>query len=199
MLNREIWVEKILPALILFSLWLDGWFFPLVLLPIIYVLFVEKKSLGWLGFSTNKIGFSLLISVLIGLVLSGMYYPIFLYYLPSMKMEIGTVYSVFLDVAWYPTYEEVTYRSFGLLHFAKLDRSCLSARNLIVNLFQSLLFLIIHKHHFGTPLVLLPIFFLGLLNGFLFLKTRNIYGCIFSHSALNGFALLLRYLAQPAT
>jgi len=197
-LKREVWVAKVIPAIILFSLWLDGWFFPLILLPIVYVLFIEKKSLVWLGFSRHEIWFSLVIGVLIAFVLSGAYYPIFVYYLPMMKMEIITHYSIFLDVVWYPTYEEVTYRSFVLSHFTKLDRFYLSSRNLIVNVFQTFLFLSIHKHHFSTPLVLLPVFFLGLMNGFLFLKTRNIYGCIVSHSALNGFALLLKYLFQVA-
>jgi hypothetical protein len=58
MLKREVWVAKVIPAIIFFSLWLDGWFFPLILLPIVYVLFVEKKSLGWLGFSRYEIRFS---------------------------------------------------------------------------------------------------------------------------------------------
>jgi len=101
--KREVWVAKVIPALIFFTLWLDGWFFPLILLPIIYVLFVEKKSLGWLGFSRHEIRFSLGIGVIIALVLNGMYYPIFLYYLPMMKMEIITLYGIFLDVLWYPT------------------------------------------------------------------------------------------------
>ena len=196
MLKREVWVAKVIPAIILFSLWLDGWFFPLILLPILYVLLVEKKSLGWLGFSRDKLYFSLSSGVIIALVLSVVYYPIFLYYLDIMKIGIVTIYSIFLDVVWYPIYEEVTYRSFLFSHFAEVDQSYLSSRNLIVNLFQSLLFLSIHKHHFSTPLVLLPIFFLGLVNGFLFLKTRNIYGCIVSHSALNGFALLLKHVFQ---
>lgn len=197
-LKREVWVAKVIPALIFFALWLDGWFFPLILLPIIYVLFVEKKSLGWLGFSRHEIRFSLGIGVIIALVLSGMYYPIFLHYLHIWKMEIVTIYSIFLDVIWYPIYEEFTYRSFLFSHFAKLDKSCLSSRNLMVNIFQSLFFMSIHKHHLSVPLVLLPVFFLGLMNGLLFLKTRNIYGCIASHSALNGFALLLRLLMPVA-
>ena len=106
MLKREVWVEKIIPALILFSLWLDGWFFPLILLPIIYVLFVEKKNLGWLGFSRHEIWFSLVIGVLIAFVLSGICYPIFLYYLPMMKREIVTIYSIF-------------WMSSGILHMRK--------------------------------------------------------------------------------
>jgi len=137
----------------------------------------------------------MVISVLIVFVLSGVYYPIFLYYLPYLlQQETINLYEVFLDVVHYPVYEEIAYRSFVLTHFAELDRPYLSTRNIVVNLFQSLLFVVIHKHHFSVPLVLIPVFFLGLLNGFLFLRTRNIYGCITSHSALNGFALLLRYL-----
>ena len=197
-MKRRVWVEKIFPALIFFSLWLDGWFFPIILLPIVYVLIVEKKSLGWLGFSRDKLYFSLSSGVVKALVLSAAYYPIFLNYLDIMKTGTVTIYSIFLDVVWYPIYEEVTYRSFLFSHFAEADQSYLSSRNLTVNLFQSLLFLSIHKHHFSTPLVLLPVFFLGLVNGFLFLKTRNIYGCIVSHSALNGFALLLKYMFQVA-
>jgi len=197
-MKHKFLIKNIIPALILFSLWLDGWFFPLILLPVIYVVFVEKKSLSWLGFSRHEIVFSLVIGVLIAFVFSWIYYPIFLYYLPTIQMEIITLYGIFLDVVWYPIYEEITYRSFGLLHFSKLDESYLSHRNLIVNIFQSLLFLSIHKHHFGVPLVLLPVFCLAFMNGLLFLKTRNINGCIASHSAMNGFALLLRLLMQVA-
>jgi len=193
-LKRKVWVEKIFPAFIFFSLWLDGWFFPIILLPIVYVLIVEKKNLGWLGFSRDKLYFSISSGMIIALVLSVVYYPIFLYYLDIMKIGIVTIYSIFLDVVWYPIYEEVTYRSFLISHFAEVDQPFLSSRNLIVNLFQSLLFLSIHKHHFAVPLVLFPVFFLGLTNGFLFLKTRNIYGSIASHSVLNGFALLLNHL-----
>lgn len=198
-MKRKVWVEKIFPSLIFFSLWLDGWFFPIILLPIVYVLIVEKQSLGWLGFSRDKLYFSLSSGMIIALVLSLVYYPIFLHYLNIMKIGIVTIYSIFLDVVWYPIYEEVTYRSFLFSHFAEVDQSYLSPRNLIVNLFQSFLFLSIHKHHFAVPLVLFPVFFLGLMNGFLFLKTRNIYGCIASHSVLNGFALLLNHLVQVST
>lgn len=195
-MKREVWIENVIPGLILFSLWLDGWFFPLILLPILYVLLFEKKSLGWLGFSKYELWHSIAIGVLLALVLTGIYYPTFLHYLPLMRLETIDLYDVFLDVVWYPVYEEISYRSFALTHFTELDRSRFSTRNLIVNLFQSFLFLSIHKHHLSVPLVLVPVFFLGLLNGFLFLKTRNIYGCIVSHSALNGFALLLRCLGN---
>lgn len=190
-MKREVWVERIMPGIIFLSLWLDGWFFPLILLPVLYVLLVEKKSLEWLGFSRRGLKVSMLLGAVMALILGAMYYPIFLYYLPVMKRLTIDLYNTFLDVAWYPIYEELTYRGFALTHFAVLDGSYLSLRNLSVNLIQSLLFLSIHKHHFGTPLVLIPVFLLGFLNGLLFLKTRNIYGCLLSHSALNGFALLL--------
>ena len=122
------------------------------------------------------------------------YYPIYLHcFSDIVKGASLTLYRIFLDVVWYPVYEETTYRSFTLAHFANPDEFYLSKRNLIVNATQSLLFLSIHKHHFPMPLVLVPVFFLAFLNGMLFLRMRTIYGCIVSHSILNGFALLLRY------
>jgi membrane protease YdiL (CAAX protease family) len=131
---------------------------------------------------------------MIALVLIGVYYPIFLHYFSDIvKGESPNLYGFFLDVVWYPVYEETAYRSFTLSHFANPDESSLSTRNLVVNVTQSLLFLSIHKHHFPLPLVLVPVFLLAFLSGMLFLRTRNIYGCIVSHSILNGFALLLRY------
>jgi len=195
-MNREILLGKIIPGLILFSLWLDGGFYPLILLPILYVLFVEKKSLNWLGYSKERFWLSIALGVLIFSVLSGLYYPVFLYYFPSIKQTTITLYVVFSDVVWYPIYEELAYRSFSLTHFAKFDENYTSSRNLMVNLFQSLLFLSIHKQHFDKPLVLIVVFLFGFLNGLIFLKTRNIYGCIVSHSALNSFALLLIHLAK---
>ncbi|MFB0543311.1 MAG: hypothetical protein ACETVR_00875, partial [Candidatus Bathyarchaeia archaeon] len=77
-MKREVWGGKILPGLIFLSLWLDGWFFPLILLPILYVLLIEKKSLKWLGFSRQGLRVSILIGLLIFIVLSIIYYPIFL-------------------------------------------------------------------------------------------------------------------------
>ena len=194
-LKSEVWIGKIIPLLIFLFLWLDGWFFPLILLPVLYVLLVEKKSLKWLGFSRHELKVSMLLSAIITLTLGAMYYSIFLYYRFIMDRITITVYNVFLDVAWYPAYEELAYRGFALTHFADPHGSYLSRRNLPVNLIQSLLFLSIHRHHFGKPLLLIAVFILGFLNGLLFLKTRNLCGCVFSHSTLNGFALLLRYLS----
>ena len=193
--DRGVWVEKVIPGLILVSMWLDGWFYPLLLLPLLYVLFVEKKTLGWLGFRRLELWPSLFLGVLVSVGLTLVYYPIFLYYLQLIRLETVDLYAVFTDVFWYPLYEEVAYRSFALAHFAESSGPRLSVRNALANLSQSLLFLSVHRHHLasGMPLVLVPVFMLGLLNGLIFLRSRNIYGCIISHSALHGFALLLHW------
>jgi len=193
--DRRVWIDTIIPGFILFALWLDGWFFPLILLPILYVLLVEKRSLGWLGFSTKNLWLSIVFGAAIAFALILVYYPIFMYYLPLILAgETPDLYVLFLDVVWYPAYEEVAYRSFALAHFAEPNGSCMSKRNVIVNLLQSILFVSIHGQHFTTPLVLIPVFLLALFNGCLFLRTKNAWGCIVSHSASNALALLLRYL-----
>jgi len=172
----------------------DGWFFPLIILPVIYVLLIEMKSLNWLGFTRHKIQLSVIIGTSIAIVLIVVHYPIFLRYLPNIiAQKFPDLYGILLDVVWYPVYEEITYRSFFLTHFSEFNESWFTNRNLIVNLVQSVLFLVIHKHHFGIPLVLISVFLLTFLNGLLFLRTRNIFGCIFSHSLLNSAALLLMY------
>lgn len=193
-IKRITLIEKIIYAFIFFSLWVDGSLLPLILLPIMYVLLVEKKGLGWLGFSSYGLKYSLLFGLSVAFIVLVIYYPILLHYLPQI-LEGGAIdlYTIFLDVFHYPVYEEIAYGSFALTHFADLERSPRSKKNIVVNLFQSFLFVSVHKHHFNSPLILVPVFLLGLLNGVLFLKTRNVYGCIFSHSILNGSALLLRH------
>ncbi len=191
--KRGTWVEKVIPGLILITLWLDGWFYPLLLLPILYVILVEKKTLGWLGFQRRGLRLSAVLGFSLSVALSAVYYPIFLQYLPLIRGRNVDLHSVFTDVFWYPLYEEIAYRGFALAHFAEPSGFKPSARNLLANITQSLLFLSIHGHHIaaGIPMVLVPVFMLGLLNGLLFLKTRNIYGCLISHSVLNSFALIL--------
>jgi len=39
--KRNTLIMKVFPALIIFFLWLDGWFYPLLLLPFLYVIFVD--------------------------------------------------------------------------------------------------------------------------------------------------------------
>jgi len=186
-------MEKVIPALIFFSLWLDGWFLPLILIPILYVPFVEKKELDRLGFTKFNLKRSVIFGLFIALASFIVYFPTFLYYLPYMSNGKIDVYQIFSDVFHYPVYEEIAYKSFFLAHFSNLDESPFSTRNSVSNLIQSLLFVSIHKHHFSLPLVLIPILLFGILSGLLFLEPRNVFGCIFSHSILNGTALLLKY------
>lgn len=175
-------VSKVLPGLIFFFLWLDGWFYPLILLPFLYVFLVEKKGVQWLGFRMQEFKSSISLGLLISVVISAVYYMLFLFYYSLIERPLPSLYTVFADVIWYPFYEEFAYRGFFLVHFAVLDSSSLSKRNLSVNLVQSFLFLSIHCHHLtsGMPWVLVLVFPLALLNGFLFLRTRNIFGCLLS-------------------
>lgn len=194
-MERAVLKEKVVPAFVFFALWLDGWFYPLLLLPVIYVLVVEKRDLGWLGFRKQRLLASTILGLLVSSVVIAVYYPTFLYYVPPTKARPPSLHDVFTDVVWYPLYEEIAYRAFFLAHIAGLRGSERSRRNALANLAQSLLFVAIHWHHVisGTPLVLLSVFLLALLNGFVFLKTRNLLGCLLSHSAVNGFALAIRY------
>jgi len=100
------------------------------------------------------------------------------------------------DVFWYPFYEEVAYRGFALSYLVPKEMSVFSLRSLVGNLAQALLFVSIHHRYFtsGTPLFLVPVLLLGLANGFIFLKTRNIFGCFLCHSLANALALLIPVL-----
>lgn len=190
---KGVWVEKVLPALIFLALWADGWFYPLLLLPVLYVLLVEKKTLGWLGFMRERLLASASLGAFVFLLLVAIYIPVRFHYARDVEWQIFPLSVFLVDILWYPLYEEVAYRSFFLAHFARPEGPLLSRGNLVANLSQSLFFLSIHGHHVaaGVPLILIPVFLLGLLNGFLFLRTRNVAGCILSHSATNAFALLL--------
>lgn len=192
-MERGLLVSKGFPALIFFSLWLNGWFYPLILPPFLYVILVEKKGVQWLGFRMQEFKLSISLGLLTSIVLSVMYYLLFLHYSSLIVRPLPSLYNVFTDVVWYPFYEEFAYRSFFLVHFAVLDSSNLSGKNLSVNLLQSFLFLSIHGHHAasGIPLVLVPVFLLAFLNGLVFMRTRNIFGCFLSHCITNSFAWLL--------
>jgi len=192
--RREFLVMKVLPALIVFALWLDGWFYPLLLLPLLYVLFVERRDLRSIGFTTEKLGSSVSLGLAAFAIDLLVYLPVFFYYLSTLqRMNMGDWYPLFTDVIWYPLYEEITYRGFFLGHFTSPDDSPFSGKALMVNLIQAVLFLSIHHKHVttGHPLLLIPVFLLGFLNGLAFLRTRNVIGCVLSHSLLNGGALLL--------
>jgi len=47
---RRILFEAVFPRFVVFALWLDGCFYPLVLLPLLYVKFVDMRGLEWIGF-----------------------------------------------------------------------------------------------------------------------------------------------------
>lgn len=80
----------------------------MILLPILYVLLVEKRSLGRLGFSIRGLYTSMTVGVLMSLALVGMHYPIFLLYPPEvLGREPLSLNGIFLDVVWYPVYEEI--------------------------------------------------------------------------------------------
>jgi len=194
--KRNTLIMKVFPALIIFSLWLDGWFYPLLLLPFLYVIFVEKKGFGFLGFRKEKLGLSILLGLAITAILFLVYLPIFVYYIPMLQAASIGFYVVFTDVVWYPLYEEVAYRGFFLAHFTNPGAPLFSRRILLLNMSQAALFLSIHYKYVtaGQPLLLIPVFLLGFLNGFIFLRTRTIIGCIASHSILNGAALLLNQI-----
>jgi len=188
-------INKVGPALIFCALWLDGWFYPLLLLPFLYVILVEKKETSWLGFRKQGLQPSISLGLSTAILLMVTHYPIFMHYIPLIEEGVLSLYDIFTDVVWYPLYEETAYRSFLLVHFADFEASSFSKRNLLLNFLQAALFLSIHKHHVtsGRPLVLVTVLGLALLNGLIFLKTRNISGCILSHCAINGFALFLRW------
>lgn len=193
MSRRRNLLETVLPAFIVFALWLDGWFYPLILLPLLYVKLVDKKGLGWIGFHSERFDYSILLGVCSFLAVALVWFLFFAYYLPLPEVHI-TPYVIFTDVAWYPFYEEVTYRGFALAYFAPQGISSFSLRNLSANFAQALLFVCIHHKYItmGAPLFLIVVLLLGLTSGFIFLKTRNIFGCFLLHSLLNSVALLIR-------
>ena len=190
---RRTLLEVIFPMFIVFALWLDGWFYPLVLLPLLYVKLVDKKGLKWIGFHGEKLSYSWLLGVCSSLGIILVWYLFFIYYLSPLESVSVTPYVLFTDVFWYPFYEEVTYRGFALAYFVPLKENVFSLRSITVNFAQALLFVFIHHKYIamGVPLLLVPVLLLGLVNGFIFLKTRNIFGCFLCHSLVNALALLI--------
>ena len=114
---------------------------------------------------------------------------------PLSRQEAGLANGglrvILTDLVWFPLYEEVSYRGFFLGVFAR--RGGYTTVNLALNLAQALLFVSVHHHHVsaGLPLLLIPIFLLGLLNGLVFLRSWNVVGCVLGHVLVNGLALLL--------
>lgn len=195
-LEKTVLVEKVAPAIIFLALWLNGSVYPLLLLPFLYVVFVEKRGIRFLGFQKNGASKSLYLGTMVSALLMITHYFVFRHYFPLIGRLTPNLYDIFTDVLWYPLYEEIAYRSFFLNHFADLNLPSVHRKNLVVNLAQSTFFVLIHKHHVasGVPLVLVAVFLLAFLNGFVFNKTKNISGCLLSHCAVNAFGLTLRYV-----
>jgi len=189
-LRRRL-LGTVFPAFVVFALWLDGWFYPLVLLPFLYVKFMDRKDLEWVGFHGRNLFSSGLLGVCLSFGVILIWYPIFVYYKPSL--ESFTAYVLFTDVFWYPFYEEVVYRGFALAYIVPREMRVFSLRGLVGNFGQALLFLSVHHRYVtsGMPLFLVPVLLLGLASGFIFLKTRNIFGCFLGHSLTNTLALLI--------
>lgn len=183
-------------------LWLDGGIYPILLLPLFYVRYVEKRGFNTIGFRRTAIFYSLILGFVTSAITVAVYFPIFSYYQENLRQRPTiSLYDIFTDVIWYPLYEEITYRGFLLSHLIKDPDetriySPFSKREMGINLVQASLFLSIHHHHViaGVPLILLSVFILGYLTGFIFIKTRNLTGCLAAHALTNGFALLLRSL-----
>lgn len=184
-------IQTILALLVFLALWFNGKFYPLLLMPLLFVKFYCRESLSRIGLSSKNLRLSLLLGASSSLLAIMAYYPIFLGYLGKRIVDSLDTSVIFMDLVWYPVYEELSYRGFFLGFFAWQDS--FNRANLVLNLVQALMFVSVHKHHVlaGLPLLLLPVFLFGFLSGMVFLKTRNTYGCILSHILLNGAAHLL--------
>ncbi|MGD2141978.1 MAG: CPBP family intramembrane metalloprotease [Candidatus Bathyarchaeota archaeon] len=183
--------KDLLAALVFLALWLNGSFYPLILLPPVFVKAIMREELSNIGFRTGKIVRSLVWGLFASLSVLAAYYLVYLSH-NGLKIRSVDTWSIFTDALWYPVYEEVAYRGFFLGYFSK-ESDPLMVRNLVLNITQTLLFTVIHRHHVaaGFPLLLIPVFLLGFLNGFVFLKTQNIAGCVAGHSLVNVVALLM--------
>jgi len=187
----------VLAVFVFVALWLNGWFYPLILLPFFYVKLMARKSFGWIGFRWKGLLPSAVMGTAFSFATILIWYPIFTFYMLLLKAPVTTPYVLFTDVFWCPLYEEVAYRGFFFANLTDEKAGPLSKGGLAANLAQTVLFLSVHHNHVtsGTPLFLIPVGFLALANGLLFLKTRNLFGCIMCHSLTNGLAHLIRAIA----
>jgi membrane protease YdiL (CAAX protease family) len=171
-------------AFIFLALWLDGSFYPLLLLPLVYVWVLDPNRLSSLGF--GKKGF--LSSVMWGLLGLGIVVPTWLLIWVAYggwDASAGGFLEMLRDFVWYPIYEEVAYRGFFLSRLGPFLK-----RKWVANVAQAALFASVHHHYAqaGMPLRILPAFVLGLVIGVIFLKTRNLTGCLICHAIANVIA-----------
>ncbi len=188
---------KVLAFLVFVALWLDGSFYLLILLPFFFVLLYEREGLGKIGLGGSELRRSLLLGAVVGSAVSAIYYPIFVHYLSKRTWEDLGPLTLFTDLIWYPLYEEVAYRGFFLGSFADPSEG-FSGRNLALNLAQALFFVLVHQNHIraGLWLLLIPVFALGFAMGLVFLRTRNIAGCVLGHDLVNGVAMMFRIMTM---
>jgi membrane protease YdiL (CAAX protease family) len=186
-------LKSIAALLVFFALWVNGSFYPLILLPLVFTRYYCGESLSRIGIRSQRLQRSLILGLLAGLLVLAAYYPIFLLYRGVRAAPIPYVWLILIDVAWYPLYEEISYRGFFLGFLAK-ESVDFSSYNLGLNLLQTLLFVSVHHHHVSAefPFLLIPVFILGFLNGLVFLRSRNVLGCIIGHAVVNGTAWLVQ-------
>ncbi|MDH5780939.1 MAG: hypothetical protein OEZ29_10140, partial [Candidatus Bathyarchaeota archaeon] len=106
----------------------------MILLPLLYVKFVDRRGLEWIGFHGKNLFSSGLLGVcsFLGIIL--VWYLFFVYYLPPLESVSVTPCVLFTDVFWYPFYEEVAYRGFALAYLVPGEMSVFSLRSLVGNL-----------------------------------------------------------------
>jgi membrane protease YdiL (CAAX protease family) len=186
---------RVLAALVFIALWLDGSFYPLLLLPLAFVLYYERESLAKIGLGGSGLRESVSLGLGVGLAVSVVSYPIFIHYLSRRLRTSPGLIDLLVDLVWYPVYEEVSHRGFFLASFADLEEE-FSVRNLGLVLVQAFFFVLVHQNHIsvGLYLLLIPVFLLGFFMGLVFLKTRSISGRILGHSLVNLVGHLLSSL-----
>jgi len=132
-------VKPITVLLVFFVLWVNGSFYPLILLPFVFTRDHCGESLSRIGIGRRRLQKSLILGLLAGFLVLMAYYPIFILYRGLRAAPIPSVWSMLIDVVWYPLYEEVSCRSFFLGFLAK-EGGDFFRHNLGLNLLQSLLF-----------------------------------------------------------
>ncbi len=188
--NRE---KPITVLLVFFVLWVNGSTYPLILLLFVFTRYHCGESLSRIGIGRRRLQKSLILGLLAGFLVLMAYYPISILYRGVRAAPIPGVWSMLNDIIWYPLYEEVSYRGFFLGFLAK-EGGDFSRHDLGLNLLQSLLFVLVQRNHVSAkfPFLLIPVLLLGFLNGLVFLRSRNVTGCIVGHAIVNGTAWLMQ-------
>jgi len=132
-------VKPITVLLVFFVLWVNGSFYPLILLPFVFTMYHCGESLSRIGIGRRRLQKSLSLGRLAGFLV--LVHTIRLLFSTGVvrAAPIPSVWSMLIDVVWYPLYEEVSYRGFFLGFLAK-EGGNFSRHNLGLNLLQSLLF-----------------------------------------------------------